>query len=188
MLIKMRVFQMQEIRRYAVLLISILFFVFFMAGCENIAGLKKAKRMEIGKPAPDFVLQEASGQTWKLSSLKGKVVFVNFWATWCKPCRDEMPSMEVLNKTMAGKPFQMLSIVFNDDLDMANSFARRLGATFPVLANPGPELSEAYMIPGVPETFLIDENGILRHKFIGPYDWDTLEMKDLVMELFSKPK
>jgi len=166
----------------------LLVIVFFIAGCENIAGLNKAGRMEIGKTAPDFELLDASGNSWKLSSLKGKVVFVNFWATWCKPCRDEMPSMEALNKAMAGRPFQMLAIVFNDDLDMANSFARRLGASFPVLANPGPELTEAYMITGVPETFLIDAEGILRHKFIGPYEWDTPEMRNLVQELFSHPR
>jgi len=179
---------MQRIRRVNVLLSCLLVIVFFIAGCENIAGLDKAKRMEIGKTAPDFELQDASGNTWKLSSLKGKVVFINFWATWCKPCRDEMPSMEALNKAMAGQPFQMLAIVFNDDLDMANSFARRLGASFPVLANPGPELTEAYMITGVPETFLIDADGILRHKFIGPYEWDTPEMRNLVQELFSNPQ
>ena len=179
---------MKRIRRFNVLLLCTLFFVFFLAGCENIAGLKKVKRMEIGKPAPDFMLQDASGNTWKLSSLKGKVVFVNFWATWCKPCREEIPSMEALNKAMSGQPFQMLSFVVNDDLDMANSFARRLGATFPVLANPSSELSEAYMITGVPETFLVDANGILRHKFIGPYNWDTLEMRNLVQELFNTPK
>lgn len=175
---------MQKTIRFK-LLLPCLMFVFFIAGCENIAGLKNVKRMEIGKSAPDFVLQDASGKSWQLSSLKGKVVFVNFWATWCQPCREEIPSMEALNKAMAGKPFQMLSIVFNDDLDMANSFARRLGATFPVLANPGPELSEAYMITGVPETFLIDASGILRHKFIGPYDWDTSEMRNLVMGLMD---
>ena len=179
---------MQRIRRFNLLLLSMLLFVFIITGCENLAGLKKVKRIEIGKPAPDFMLQDAAGITWKLSSLKGKVVFVNFWATWCKPCRDEMPSMEALNKAMAGQQFQMLSIVFNDDLQMADSFARRLGATFPVLANPGPELTEAYMITGVPETFLIDANGILRHKFIGPYNWDTWEMKNLVQELFNTPK
>ena len=120
--------------------------------------------------------------------MKGKVVFVNFWATWCKPCRDEMPSMEVLNRAMAGKPFQMLSIVFNDDLDMAKSFAQRLGATFPVLGNPSQELTQAYMITGVPETFLIDADGILRHKFIGPYDWNSREMRNIILELFNSPK
>ena len=175
-------------RRFTVLFLSVLFFVFFIAGCENIAGLKEIKKIEIGKPAPDFVLQDVSGDTWKLSSLKGKVVFINFWASWCKPCRDEMPSMEALNKAMAGQPFQMLAIVFNDDLDTANRFARRLGVTFPVLVNPEPELTEAYMITGVPETFLIDADGILRHRFIGPYNWDTPEMRTLVQELLNSPK
>jgi len=179
---------MLKIRNYKVRFLCLLFLLFLIAGCENIGSLGKAKRMEIGKQAPDFVLQDSEGKTWQLSNQKGKIVFVNFWATWCKPCRDEMPSMEVLNQAMAGKPFQMLSIVVNDDLKMAESFARRLGATFPVLANPGPELTEAYMITGVPETFLIDADGILRHKFIGPYNWNTPEMRNLVLELFSTAK
>jgi peroxiredoxin len=175
-------------RRFTALFLNVLFFVFFIAGCENIAGLKEIKKIEIGKPAPDFVLQDVSGDTWKLSSLKGKAVFINFWASWCKPCRDEMPSMEALNKAMAGQPFQMLAIVFNDDIDTANRFARGLGVTFPVLVNPEPELTEAYMITGVPETFLIDVDGILRHRFIGPYNWDTPEMRTLVQELLNSPK
>ena len=133
-------------------------------------------------------LVDLEGNNIDLKQYQGKTIFLNYWATWCKPCRDEMPSMEALNKAMAGQPFQMLSIVFNDDLDMANSFARRLGATFPVLANPGSELTEAYMITGVPETFLIDADGILRHKFIGPYNWDTWEMRNLVQELFNTTK
>ena len=176
---------MLRIRKNVVLFLCLLFSLLFVAGCENIRGLGKVKKMEIGKPAPDFVLQDATGKTWQLSSQKGKVVFVNFWATWCKPCRDEMPSMEALNKALAGKPFQMLSIGFNDDLKMAESFARRIGATFPVRANPGPELTEAYMITGVPETFLVDADGILQHKFIGPYNWNTPEMRNLVLKLFS---
>jgi peroxiredoxin len=171
---------------YVLLCVLMLFYLSFLAGCENIGGLGKVKRMEIGKPAPDFVLQDASGRTWKLSNLKGKVVFVNFWATWCKPCRDEMPSMVTLDKALADKPFQMLSIVFNDDLDMAKNFAQRQGATFPVLGSPGQELTQAYMITGVPETFLIDVDGILRHKFIGPYDWNSLKMRNIILELFKK--
>ena len=179
--------KMLLMRRLNTLLFCMLmvFFLFLFAGCENISGLGKVKRMEIGKPAPDFVLQDASGKAWELSSLKGKVVFVNFWATWCKPCRDEMPSMEVLNKAMADKPFQMLSFVFNDDIDMAKSFAQRLGATFPVLGNPSQELTQAYMITGVPETFLIDADGILRHKFIGPYDWNSGKMRSVIHGLFN---
>ena len=170
------------------LFLLMLFFLFIFAGCDNIGGFGKVQKMEIGKSAPDFVLQDASGKSWELSSFKGKEVLVNFWATWCKPCRDEMGSMEALNKAMADKPFQILSIVFNDELDMADSFAKRLGATFPVLGNSGEELTQAYMITGVPETFLIDAHGILRHKFIGPYDWNSPEMRNIILELFSPPK
>jgi peroxiredoxin len=178
---------MLRIKKYNVLLFCLLL-LFFIAGCENLTGLNKVKRMELGKPAPDFVLEDVTGKSWQLSSLKGKVVLVNFWATWCKPCRDEMPSMVALDKAMAGKQFQMLSIVFNDDLKLAESFARRLGAAFPVLANPSPELTEAYMITGVPETFLIDEDGILRHKLIGPYDWNSPEMRNQILKLFKSSK
>jgi len=178
---------MRIMRRLNVLLLSmmLLFFLFFNTGCEKISGPAKIQKMEIGKTAPDFVLQDASGKVWKLSRLKGKVVFINFWATWCKPCRDEMPSMVALNKAMEGKPFQMLTIAFNDDLDRAKNFAQSLGATFPVLGNPREELANAYMITGVPETFLIDADGILRHKFIGPYEWDSPVMRNIVLGLFN---
>ena len=177
-------------RRLNVLLLSMVMMslLLFNAGCEKISGPARIQKMEIGKTAPDFVLQDASGKVWQLSKLKGKVVFVNFWATWCKPCREEMPSMEALNKAMAGKPFQMLAIVFNDDLDRAKNFAQRLGATFPILGNPGEELTQAYMITGVPETFLIDTDGILKHKFIGPYDWNSWSMRNIVVGLFNPPK
>ena len=162
--------------------------MFFSQGCEQIIGKKKIPQMEIGKPAPDFVLQDISGKSWKLSDQKGKVVFLNFWATWCKPCRDEMPSMVSLDRAMAGKPFQMLTIAFNDDHKMSDNFARQLGATFPVLSNPNPALNEAYMITGVPETFIIDPAGILRYKFIGPHNWNTWEMKNLMLGLVDEKK
>ena len=84
------------------LFMAIIPFLLINTGCEKISGSAKIQKMEIGKTAPDFVLQDANGKVWQLSKLKGKVVFVNFWATWCKPCRDEMPSMEALNKAMTG--------------------------------------------------------------------------------------
>jgi cytochrome c biogenesis protein CcmG, thiol:disulfide interchange protein DsbE len=181
---------MRIINSWNVLLLSMLvvFFLFFSAGCEKMSGPVEMQKMEIGKTAPDFVLQDTSGKIWKLSKLRGKVVFVNFWATWCKPCRDEMPAMVALDRAMTGKPFQMLTIAFNDDPDMAKNFAKNLGATFPVLVNPGEELAQAYMITGVPETFLIDADGILRHKFIGPYDWNSPVMRSVVLGLFNPPR
>ena len=158
---------MQRERISCVVLVIFLIFVLFIAGCDNLAGLNKVRKIEIGKAAPDFSLQDAAGNTWKLSDLRGKVVFINFWATWCKP---------------------LLAIVFNDDQQMAESFARERGATFPILANPAPELTEAYMITGVPETFVIDAKGILQHKYIGPYDWDAPEMKEMVQKFVNGAK
>jgi hypothetical protein len=95
---EVRVEIMGLMKRFNALLLFLLMvlFLFLFAGCENIGGFGKVQRMEIGKSAPDFVLQDTSGKDWELSSLKGKVVLVNFWATWCKPCRDEMGSMEAL--------------------------------------------------------------------------------------------
>ena len=95
--------------------------------------------------------------------------------------------MEALNKAMTGKPFQVLSIVYNDDLKTAKNFAQRLGTTFPVLGNSEEELLQAYMITGVPETFLIDAEGTLRNKFIGPYDWNSWPMRSNVLGLSNSP-
>ena len=125
---------MQVKKRYNQLFICLILLIFFSQGCENSHwAVRKIPQMEIGKPATDFVLQDVSGKSWKLSDQKGKVVFLNFWATWCKPCRDEMPSMVSLDRAMADKPFQMLTIVFNDDHKTADNFARQLGATFPCI-------------------------------------------------------
>jgi peroxiredoxin len=159
---------MQVKKSYNQLFICLILLIFSLQGCENIIGSKNIPQMKIGKPAPDFVLQDVSGKSWKLSDQKGKVIFLNFWATWCKPCRDEMPSMVSLDRAMADKQFQMLTIVFNDDHKVADNFARQLGATFPVLSNPSPELNEAYMITGVPETFIIDADGILLQNSSAP--------------------
>lgn len=156
-----------------------------LPACEKVRPKKKQLVAEIGKPAPDFSLTDQAGNTWRLSDLRGNVVFVNFWATWCKPCRDEMPSMEILNKSLAGQPFQMLAISYNDTPAMAFTFASRLGVTFPILADPGQKTASAYLITGVPETFIIDRDGVLRQKYIGPRQWhapDVLEMLKRYMQ------
>jgi len=158
-----------------------------VTGCDT-GGLGKPERIEIGKPMPDFTLKDAAGKEWQLSSLRGKVVLVNFWATWCQPCRDELPSLVALNKTMAGKEFQMLAVAFNDDVDMADSFAKRYGGTFPVLGNPPEDLIKAYMITGVPETFIVDPQGILRYKLIGPYEWDSPDMLKIITGFMGSPQ
>lgn len=127
----------------------------------------------INQPAPPFSLTDIQGKKWNLADLRGKVVFVNFWATWCPPCQEELPSMEALHRGMAKAPFQMITILSNDRPELAAGLAGKRGYTFPVLLDPESRVAAAYGITGVPETYIIDAQGILREKHIGPRDWNS---------------
>lgn len=151
------------------LLFSLLLFLASCSQNQEAANLKA----EINKPAPDFVLTDIDGKTWRLSDLRGKVVFINFWATWCPPCQEEMPSMEALYQGMKNAPFQMLSVLNNDDPEFARQMGKKIGFTFPVLKDPESKIAGQYGITGVPETFIIDPQGILREKFLGPRPWNS---------------
>ncbi len=137
----------------------------------------------VGLEAPDFQLKDTNGNVWKLSNLKGRVVFVNFWASWCAPCREEMPYMESLHKKMQGRPFQMLAILYKDDPATAMSYMKRNGLDFPVLLDPDGKTAKEYGITGVPETYLVDKTSILRKKFVGPEPWDSPEALALIGEM-----
>ena len=126
-----------------------------------------------GQPSPDFILTDIKGKDWQLSSLHGKVVFINFWATWCPPCLQELPSMEALNKSMADKPFQMLTILYNDRPEFGQSLVSKSGYNFPVLIDSDSSTAKEYRLTGVPETYIVDTQGILREKFIGPFEWNS---------------
>ena len=130
-------------------------------------------KAELNKPAPDFTLVDLKGKQWKLSDLKGKVVFVNFWATWCAPCLEEMPSMQGLNVGMSNAPFQMLAILNNDRPEYAQNLVDKTNISFPVLLDPNSRVATQYGLTGVPETFIVDPQGILREKFIGPRPWNS---------------
>ncbi len=128
-------------------------------------------------PAPDIsVVSLANGSTLKLSDLKGKVVLLNFWATWCPPCREEIPSMMKLNKAMAGKPFQMVAISIDEGGKPAiESFFKESGFSLPTYLDESGASAKAYGITGVPESFIIDKQGVLVKKIIGGFAWDSPE-------------
>ena len=130
-------------------------------------------KAEVGKLAPDFTLVDRKGKTWTLSELKGQVVFVNFWATWCPPCREEMPSMQKLYTMLPKDKFKMLAILSNDDPARADAFAAQLGITVPILHDRDQKVGPKYGLTGLPETFIVDKQGVLREKFIGPAQWDS---------------
>ncbi|MBI5049769.1 MAG: TlpA family protein disulfide reductase [Nitrospirae bacterium] len=134
----------------------------------------------VGSPAPDFELKDLNGNLWKLSDLKGKVVFISFWASWCPSCHTETPTKESLLRKLEGKPFQMLGILYRDNPSDAMEYVAKNGVTVPTLLSPDNEVARLYGITGVPEAFIIDKNGIVREKIVGPRDWDTPESIALI--------
>lgn len=151
------------------LLLTVVFCMFlFVFACGQEPAILK-----VGDPAPDFSLVDLEGKTWVLSELKGQVVFVNFWATWCPPCMKELPSMQKLYTTLPEDKFKMLAILSNDKPAVANFVANQYGFTMPILDDSQKLTGSKYAVTGLPETFIVDKQGILREKFIGPVEWDS---------------
>jgi len=151
-----------------------------LSGCKGSRQEGAPQLRTIGQPAPDFVLQDTKGKTWHLSELKGKVVFVNFWATWCPPCRAEMPSMQELAQAIPPQGFQMLAILSNDKAEVADRLATSIGFTGPILLDPDNKAAKAYGITGVPETYIVDKEGILREVVIGGMHWNAPEARQML--------
>ncbi|MBI5740002.1 MAG: TlpA family protein disulfide reductase [Nitrospirae bacterium] len=141
--------------------------------------LPKDKKYEaiaaVGKPAPTFELRDANGNLWSLPDLRGKVVFLSFWATWCTTCKAEMPAKETLFQKMQNRPFQMLGVLYRDSPAKLAAYYRTQTVSIPSLISPDNELARLYGITGVPETFIIDKEGIVREKIVGPLDWGSPE-------------
>jgi peroxiredoxin len=143
--------------------------------------------LERGSRAPAFELADLDGaRRMGLADLRGRVVLLNFWATWCKPCEDEMPAMEQLYRRLGGPEFELVAISVDTDPDAVARFRDRLGLSFPILLDPGSEVSRRYQTTGYPESFLIDRAGNLASaRFVGPKRWDEPEYESLVRRLLE---
>lgn len=152
-----------------------LYFIFF----GNRPGPRVDFRSAVGVAAQDFELPALRGDYVKLSDYRGKVVFLNIWATWCPPCREEMPSMESLYRRLKGREFEMLAVSIDREGEkVVRPFAAKYGLTFPVLLDPHSKTSRLYGLTGIPESFIIDKNGVVIHKIIGAQDWMKKEWLD----------
>jgi len=151
------------------------------AGATPIA---QEESPRIGYLAPNFRLVNLEGKDVSVASLSGKVLFINFWATWCTPCKAEMPSMELLYHDYKNKPFEMLAV--SSDMEGAavvQPFVQKLGLSYPILLDPDFRVDDKYMIQSVPTTILVDKNGVITHRMVGARDWDTRESRDLIDKL-----
>jgi peroxiredoxin len=145
--------------------------------------------IEPGYPAPAFSLPVlGSDEALSLESLRGKVVLLNFWATWCKPCEDEMPAMESLYRMLGSQGFELVAVSVDDDPQRVEEFTARLGLTFPVLLDPEKRVSDAYQSYRFPESYLIDREGVLVARYIGPRDWDAPAYSDRIRRLLGMPE
>ena len=123
--------------------------------------------LNIGQQAPDFAIKGDDGREIKLSDYRGKLVFLNFWATWCLPCVEEMPEMETMKNTFKDRKFQMLAISVDTNWEAVKQFYQEHKLTIPAYLDPGRQLSARYKVFKYPETFLIDGNGyILKHTWV----------------------
>jgi len=144
------------------------------------------KRVAVGSPAPEFKLLDTNGNKWTMSELKGKVVFLNFWATWCETCRLEKPLIQnLINAKKGDDRFVFLSILFRDDPKKAAAYMKENNYTKPVLID-DKGVADMFGIRGVPETFIIDGNGIVRDRIIGPNRWDSPEVIEAITRLINE--
>lgn len=144
------------------------------------------KPVVIGGAAPDFELKDLNKKPVKLSDYKGKVVFLNFWATWCKPCKEEMPAMELLYKALKGKDFEMIAVSIDRDISKVEPFVKELKLSFTVALDFMGKADRRYKLTGVPETYIIDQNGVIVEKILGPRDWTRPESIGVVLELLKR--
>ena len=138
-------------------------------------------------PAPDFTLPDLQGQAVRLSQLKGKVVFLNIWTTWCPPCRKEMPTMETLYQRLKNEDFVMLAT--SQDVDGQNTVApylREWKLTFPVLIDTSGSVGRTYGVTGYPETFLINRQGDIVYHHIGYNDWARSDVEQAIRRLITR--
>ncbi len=134
---------------------------------------------KVGDPAPEFTLATLQGPSVSLSDYRGKVVLLNFWATWCPPCIWEMPSMETIYQRFKGRQFEILAVsIDKKGEDVVRPFVADYGITFPILLDPDSEVYKRYGLTGVPESFIIDKDGTVLQKIIGARQWTEQEWLD----------
>jgi peroxiredoxin len=148
-----------------------------------------------GSMAPDFAMTAMDGSTETVEQYRGKVVLLNVWATWCGPCLHEMPSMQRLYEALEGTDFEILAVSIDARLgetDVAGrpggdleAFAADLGLTFRILHEPAGDIQRVYQTTGVPETFVIDRQGIIVKKVAGPTEWDAPVNEELIRRLLG---
>lgn len=167
-------------------ILSLIIF-FFIFSARQAVCLDTAT--EIGKSAPAFALADVNGKKVSLADYKGMVVLVNFWATYCGPCKAEMPSLHNLFLALKNDGLIVLAVSRDESTIDVQSFIKKQKITFPVLMDKNQEVSfDQYVVHTLPTSFLIDRDGIIKETIIGEREWDAPDMKKKIGLLLSSKK
>ena len=155
---------------------AVVFIILFIIAASGIYLLFRrdfTSGPKLGAFAPEFTLKDSKQQEVPLASLRGKVVLLNFWATWCGPCQEEMPSLEALYQRYKDKGFVVLGVSLDEEgWPAIEDFTKRIPVNFPILLDAQQATSDLYQVYRIPETYLIDSSGKIVDKFVGPQDYD----------------
>jgi peroxiredoxin len=153
------------------------------AGIDELYAAAGMKEVVGHLPAPTFALKTVEGRPIDSESLRGKVVLVNFWATWCGPCKEEMPALQRLKQTFSRENFELLAVTTDQQPENIRKFMHALNLDFPILMDETKDVSAAFGIRGLPTTFVIGKNGLLLGRAVGPRRWDAPESVALMHTL-----
>jgi len=158
----------------------------FQARAVDYRAVPKLEEMKDRPAAPDFTLSRPDGGKVSLKDYRGKVVFLNFWATWCESCRDEMPAMERLYREFKGKGLEIVGVNVKDKREDALAFVKKLKVTYPLMMDPEGEVGLLYGAFGMPATYLIDRKGTVLARMWGPADWYSPGARKLIKDLVEQ--
>ena len=135
--------------------------------------------------APPLELKTVDGQPLALSDLRGRVVVVNFWASWCEPCVDEMPSMQRLRERLAGEAFEILAVNFQEGEPRIRAFLSKVPVTFPIVRDTDGGVARAWKVRVFPSSFVVDPDGQLRYLLVGAIDWTAADVEKTLRSLLQ---
>jgi thiol-disulfide isomerase/thioredoxin len=158
------------------------------ARAADLPPLSHSLTVQAARPAPALKLKDLDGAVHDLAQFRGRVVLINFWATWCPPCRREMPSMERLSQALKGEAFSVLAVDVGEDADTIEAFAGQFDSapTFPILLDTRSRVMQAWKVAGLPTTFLVDKQGRIVASAIGGREFDHPEMVEMIRGLLRK--
>ncbi len=148
-----------------------------LAGCYS--GTRPPR---IGNPAKEFSVQDSDRKV-SLDQFRGQIVVLNFWATWCPPCLEELPSLMTMQERMRGRGVVVVGVSIDVDQDAYHRFLKQQGINFLTVRDPQQKVAGLYGTTGWPETYIIDRQGVLRRKFVGAVDWNEPEIVQFLSRL-----